>query len=257
MRGVSSPTALVTGASSGIGRAFAVALAGRGHDIVAVARNEAAMKELAGSVGTNVEVLAADLTDAGDLRRVEARLADRDRPVDLLVNNAGYGTTGRFADLPIDSEENEIALNVVALVRLTHAALGPMTARGQGAIVHVSSIAGFAPAPGVATYGGTKAFVVNFGLSLRDELRGTGVRSMVLCPGFTRTEFQERADYDTKGIPSFLSQSPEQVVSAALRALERGTGLCVPGVHNKAAHVLTKVMPDSIVRLVARRFGGI
>jgi len=254
---MTSPTALVTGASSGIGRAFAVALARRGHGIVAVARNEAALKELAAELATDVEVLPADLTDGADLRRVEARLADKTRPVDLLVNNAGYGTTGRFTELPVDGEENEIDLNVVALVRLTHAALGPMTARGAGAVVHVSSIAGFAPAPGVATYSGTKAFVINFGLSLREELRGTGVQSMVLCPGFTRTDFQARASYDVSGLPRFLSQSSEQVVTAALRGLHRGTGLCIPGVHNKAAYVLSKVMPDGLVRLVARRFGGI
>jgi len=251
------PIALVTGASSGIGRAFAVALASRGHDIVAVARNETSLKELAATVDTDVEVLAADLTDGTDLARVETRLADDVAPIDLLVNNAGYGTSGRFAELPVDREENEVALNVVALMRLTHAAVGPMTRRGRGGIIQVSSISGLAPTPGVATYAGTKAFVVNFGLSLREELRGTGVKTTVLCPGFTRTEFQQRANYDTSGLPSFLSQSSEQVVAAALRALETNKALCIPGAHNKAAYVLTKVLPDSIVRVVARRFSGI
>jgi uncharacterized protein len=169
-------TALVTGASAGIGTAFATQLAARGDGVVLVARDrdrlDALAGVLAGSHGVATEVLVADLTDPDQLASVEARLGDRDRPIDVLGNNAGFGTNGRFAELDRDTEAREIGLNVVALVRLTHAAVAPMIERGSGGVLNVSSLAGGQPTPGNATYGATKAFVTSFTQSLHEEVRG-------------------------------------------------------------------------------------
>jgi hypothetical protein len=171
--------ALVTGASAGIGTAFAERLARDGYDLLLVARRRERLEELAKQLREShrveVEVLVADLVDAGDLLTVEQRVAARPG-LDLLVNNAGFGTAGAFLESDPDREEQEILLNNVALVRLTRAALPRMAERGRGAVVNVSSMAGFLPAPYNATYGATKAFVTSFSEALAEELRGTGVR---------------------------------------------------------------------------------
>ncbi|TML39437.1 MAG: SDR family oxidoreductase [Actinobacteria bacterium] len=258
------PTVLITGASSGIGLAFARRLAADGHDLVLVARREGRLKELADELAAGhavtTEVLAADLTDADDLARVEARVAEQTRPVELLINNAGFGTFGSFAELPIDQEEREIRLNVLALVRLTRAAVGAMTARGQGGIINVSSVASFQAGPYNATYSATKAFVTSFTEAVHEELRGTGVKVMALCPGFTRTEFQETANAEGAGVPSLLWQTPEPVVRSALRDLRRGAAVSVPGVHNKMAAMLSQLAPRALTRrvsgLAGRRLQG-
>ena len=244
--------ALVTGASSGIGEAFARRLAGRGTALVLVARREDRLEALAKELDVATEVLVADLADPDDLRRVEDRLAAPTDPVDLLVNNAGFGTTGPFATLPVDREEEEIRVNVLAVVRLSRAALPGMVERGSGAIVNVSSLAAFQPDPGNATYGASKAFVLNFSEALAEELRTTGVRVQALCPGYTRTEFQTTAEYETSRIPKVVWQRPEQVVDASLAALDRGRPLCVPGVHNKVAAVGSGFLP----RVVRRKLAG-
>jgi uncharacterized protein len=245
------PLALVTGASSGIGAAFARSLAARGHDLVVVARTKEALEEVASSLAVDVEVLAADLaTDVG-VADVEARLRDGGRPVDLVVNNAGFGTTGKFAELPIDEEDREIRLNVLALTRLTSAALPGMVSRRSGGVINVASIAAFQPTPGTATYGGTKAYVLSFTQALREELRGTGVKALVVCPGFTRTEFQERANYEVKGLAARFWQTPEEVVEAALTALGKDAGLCVPGWQNKVAAGATHLTPRRLLPRVA------
>lgn len=249
------PVALVTGASSGIGLAFATELAATGHDLVLVARDaarlEALAKELEGTHSAGSEVLPADLTDELAVHRVQERLADRTRPVDLLVNNAGFGTMGKFADLPLERELQEISLNVLALVRCTHAALGGMVERGRGGVVNVASIAAYQPTPLNATYGATKAYVSSFSQALHEELKGTGVKCMVCCPGFTRTEFQERAGIDSVEVPDFLWQSAEQVASIALRDYERGRAVCVPGPLNAATAAFTSFFPSGVTRRVA------
>jgi len=244
--------ALVTGASSGIGRAFAQRLAGDGHDLIIVARDRQRLDVLAGELrdahSVQVEVLPADLTEAAELRVVERVVADAD--LDLLVNNAGFGTVGRFAELDADREESEIHLNIVALARLTRAALPGMLQRRGGGIINVSSLAAFQPAPYNATYGATKAYVNSFTEALAEEVRGTGVRVQALCPGFTRTEFQERAGVDVSRVPSFAWMTPEDVVAASLAGLERGEVVCVAGLANRLVATLTSAIPRSLTRRV-------
>jgi len=246
--------ALVTGASAGIGAAFATQLAAANCDLVIVARNRERLEELARQLRAahhvEVEPLPADLTDPAQLRVVEDVIAS-DEQLDLLINNAGFGTAGRFSGLDPDREEAEIRLNVVALARLARAALPGMIARQSGAIINVSSLAAFQPAPFNATYGATKAYVNSFTESLHEELRGTGVRVQALCPGFTRTEFQERAGVDVSGIPSFAWMSADAVVAASLAGLERGGLICIPGVSNRVVATLTSALPRSLSRRVA------
>jgi uncharacterized protein len=244
-------TALVTGASTGIGRVFAKKFAAQGHDVVVVARDEARLKELAIELSTDVEVLAADLTDQEDLARVEARIEDQSRPVEILVNNAGFGTFGTFAELDRDVEDREIRLNVLALTRLTHAAVQAMIPRKRGGIINVSSIAGFQPAPYGATYSATKAFVTSFTQGVHEEVKPHGVKVVALCPGFTRSEFQQRAGIRDNGGPAFLWQSPEEVVDVALEGLRRNQALTIPGAHNKAAALFSQMTPDSVKRKIS------
>jgi short-subunit dehydrogenase len=252
---VTRPISLVTGASSGIGEAFARLLAERGHDLVLVARDrgrlDALAEELEGAPGAQAEVLPADLTDPVQIERVEARLHDRDAPVELLVNNAGVGTFGAFHTLDLDVEVREIQLNVVALVRLTHAAAAEMTARGRGGILNVSSLAGFQPGPMNATYGATKAFITSFTEAVHEELAGTGVAVTVLCPGFTRTGFQKAANAPAEGVPGFLWQEADAVARAGLDALAKNHASVMPGLVNKALGTFSQMAPSVLTRRMA------
>jgi uncharacterized protein len=245
-------SALVTGASVGIGRAFAERLAADDYDLVLVARGaeqlDALAKRLSEERGIEARALAADLTDPAGLARVEAEV--RARTPDLLVNNAGFGTVGRFAELDLEAEEREVRLNVVALVRLTHAALRPMLERGSGCIVNVSSLAGESATPFNATYGATKAFVTSFTEALSEEIRGKGVRIQALLPGFTRTEFQQRAGLDTRSIPAIAWMQPEGVVEASLAGLEKGQVICIPGLGNKLVAPFQRLLPRGLLRRV-------
>ncbi len=244
--------ALVTGASSGIGRAVATTLAEAGTDLVVVARDEARLRELADEVDVEVEVLVADLSDGQQLETVAERLLSEEALVDLLVNNAGFGNFGEFIDLDPVAEAAVIDVNVVAMHRLAHAAGSAMSARGRGGILNVSSVAGFAPSPKAATYAATKAFVTNFSEALHAELAPGGVAVTCLCPGLTRTEFQQRANYDVVGVPEALWQSAEDVATAGLLGLARGRAVVVPGAPNKALRGLTKALPGSAVRRVSK-----
>ena len=250
------PVALITGASAGIGTAFARRLADRGHDLVIVARRKDRLDDLAQEISESsnreVEVLVADLESAKGVQVVEDRVVDAGRPVDLLVNNAGFGTSGRFDQLPIEAEEAEINLNVIALVRLTHAALGAMVERGHGGVINVSSIGAYQPTPHSATYAATKAFVSSFTNAIHEELRGTGVKAMVLAPGFTHTEFHLRAGIGDQGqVPEFLWQSADEVVAAALRDYDRGKAVCIPGPINTTAAAFSGSLPAGITRRIA------
>jgi len=252
---VDTPVALVTGASSGIGRAFARALAARGHDVILSARREERLRGLAAELerehGRSTEVLVADLASDRGVDQVAARVSDPARPVDLLVNNAGFGTAGALWELDAEREDQEIRVNVAAVVRLTHAALAVMVARGRGGVINVSSVAGYQPTPWGATYGATKAFVSSFTHALHEELRGTGVRVMVLAPGYTHTEFHEQAAMPVDQSPELLWQSPETVVEAALRAYDRGRVVCTPGPLNTIAAAFSATMPAAITRRAA------
>jgi short-subunit dehydrogenase len=243
--------AVVTGASSGIGLAFAEALAREGYDLVVVARSTARLETLAETLheahGVSVDVTPADLTKPAALHKVEEKVG-ADRHLDLLVNNAGFGTIGRFVRLDPDREEEEIRLNVVALVRLTRAALPGMVSRKRGGVINVSSLAAFNPGPVNATYAATKAFVNSFTEALHEELRDTGVRVQALCPGFTHTEFQERAGVDKSRIPSAAWMSAEAVVEASLAGLRRGEVVCIPGMANRLAAGVTGLLPRRLVR---------
>ncbi|MGI8331107.1 SDR family NAD(P)-dependent oxidoreductase [Actinomadura scrupuli] len=240
-------SALVTGASSGIGESMARTLADRGCDLVLVARREELLDGLAddlrGTRKVGVEVLAADLTDPAQLARVEERL--RAEPVDLLVNNAGYGAFGAFAGIPLDDQLKEIDLNVTALVRLSYAALPGMIERGRGGVLNVASVAGFAPSPGSATYGATKAFVASFSESLHAEVRDAGVTVTALCPGFTRT------DEDTAAGLLWLRR--DDVARAGLDAVGAGRAQCVPGMRYKAVMPALKLVPRPLVRSAVKR----
>jgi uncharacterized protein len=246
---------MVTGASGGIGECYARRLAEAGRDLVVVARDRARLemlgKELDERYGTVVQVLAADLTLAAELATVEARLADEQHPIDTLVNNAGFGSYGEFSSLDIDGETREIQLNVVALVRLTHAALGPMVRRGSGEILNVSSVASYQPTPLMATYGATKAFVTSFTQSVHEETRGTGVRVTVQCPGYTETGFGAAAGANTTNIPRQMWQTADEVAVSGLEDLAKGVAVSVPGWKNKALVGVTSVLPTGVTRRVA------
>jgi short-subunit dehydrogenase len=245
------PIALVTGASTGIGKEFAQRLANDGYDLVLVARDRERLEKLAAELPTDAEVLAADLTDRDDLARVEARCRDEAKPLDLVVNNAGLGTVGAFVELDVEGEDGEIRLNVLALVRLTHAALRGMVERGRGGVINVSSLASYQPGPFNATYAATKAFVTSFSQAVHEEVRAKGVTVTVVCPGFTRTEFQERAGLRDEGGPAFLWQGPEPVVEAALRDHRRRSAVSIPGIHNRVAAAFSSTLPGGVTRKIA------
>jgi short-subunit dehydrogenase len=246
--------AVITGASSGLGAAYADELAHRGCGVVLVARTTDRLQSLADRLqkqyGIEAVAVTADLTERAGQEKVEKLFAD-DPAIDLLVNNAGFGTLGAFGKLNLQREMDEVELNVIALVRLAHAAIGAMVPRGRGAILNIASLAAFQPAPFNATYGATKAYVKSFTESLAEELRGTGVKAQVCCPGFTRTEFQQRAGLDTTRIPAFLWMTAEDVVRRSLDALDKGTVVCVPGAQYWLASSLIRYSPEGLVRRIA------
>lgn len=251
--------AAVTGASAGIGEAFAHALAREGWSLLLVARRRPRLLRLARDLserhGVEVEVMGADLTRPARLRAVEQRLEGEPR-LELLVNNAGLGDFNLFHESDRAREEAEVRLNVLAAVRLAHAVLPGMVRRGRGAVVNVSSTAGFAPCPRFATYGATKAFLNSFTEALHEELRGTGVRVQALCPGLTHTEIFEQAQVDTDGLPEFLWMQPDDVVAESLAALERGNVIVVPGLANRALASLVRVLPHAASSRVSSAFSS-
>jgi short-subunit dehydrogenase len=245
------PRALVTGASSGIGAAFAERLARDQYDVMVVARRRERLEALAQRLHEHhhveVEVMAADLTQRDQLLAVERRIAE-DTALELLVNNAGFGGYMPFVALDPDRAEELIRLQVVAVTRLTRAALPGMIARGHGAIINVSSRLAYSAAlstptmPKRATYAATKAYVVTFTQLLHDELAGTGVRVQALCPGVVRTEFHERMGQDPARMPAAIVMSPEDVVEASLAGLKLGEVICVPALDDPS--LVTQIQQD-------------
>ena len=235
-------TALVTGATAGIGLEFAHQLARRGHDLVLVARDRTRLDQVAAELagaGRTVEVIAADLADRDQLARVEQRLADPDRPVDVLVNNAGFGLKGRFGDHDVDDEQQLLDVLVVAVMRLSHAALRAQSARGRGGVINVSSVAAYLPR---GTYGAAKAWVNQFGLWAAAEYRSRGVTVTTLCPGFTKTEFHQRMG--VRRGTGFLWLEPDFVVERALADFDRGRAVSIPGRQYRAIVGATRLVPS-------------
>ncbi|MGH7895618.1 MAG: SDR family NAD(P)-dependent oxidoreductase [Candidatus Binatia bacterium] len=242
--------ALVTGASSGIGEALARRIARDGHAVGLVARRMDRLETLAAEIRSkhkvNAHVFGADLTQPTAVRAVTDAVAERGLVVDWLVNNAGFGTFGRFHEMPVGRELEEIRLNVEALVELTGRCTPGMVARGRGVVMNVSSVGGFVPSPYMATYTATKAFVLSFSEAIGAELAGTGVRVLCVCPGFTRTEFQSHVvGVDTTQVPGMAWQTADDVADEAVRAAARG-GVLVNGVMNRVLTTVLKFVPRSV-----------
>ncbi len=246
--------ALVTGASAGIGEAFARELAARGSDLVLVARRAHLLKQIAEELqerhGVSAEVHVADLTDRSQLAHVEGRLEDETAPIDLLVNNAGGGQTGPgpFVDYDRDLIENQAMLNAMSVLRLTHAALRGMTNRGDGNVIQVSAGVAFYPTPWGATYAASKAFVNSFSQAVDFELRGSGVRITTVCPGFTRTDGPTRNGFTEENIPSWWWTDPEVVVRDALAGAARGKRVVSPTFVNKFNARFGTHFPNAMLR---------
>lgn len=242
-------TALITGASAGIGKTFATQLAQRGHDLVVVARNAERLQQLKTHLedrySVSVEVLPADLSERLDIQLVADRLSDTDRPVDLLVNNAGFGLKKPFLRNEIRDEEDMLTVLVRAVNVLSHAAALAMRERGHGAIINVSSVAGFMAS---GTYSAAKSYVTVFTEGLASELAGSGVTATVLCPGFTRTEFHERAGIKGHGIPEFMWLQADSLVKSCLEDVDRGKVISIPGAQYKVAATALRLLPRPIVR---------
>ena len=236
-------TALVTGPTAGIGLSFAHQLAARGHDLVLVARNQARLVEVAAELrlehGVQVEVLSADLTDREQLAKVEARLADPDQPIELLVNNAGFGLKERFLDNDVDAETAMLDVLVTAVLRLSHAAMGPMAERGHGGVINVSSVAAFLPRGRTPPpRRGSTASPSGRPTSTRDQ----GVTVMALCPGFTKTEFHERMKVKRGTGPMWLDA--DKLVATALADFDKGRTYSIPSPQYKAIVTLSKLVPN-------------
>ena len=239
-------TACITGASSGIGAAFARRLARDGYRLILHGRREGLLRslaeELARGHGIRSDVVLADLRGPDGIRVLEERIGATP-DLSLLVNNAGYSTLKYFHEEPIEGQEALIRVHVLAPVRLTHAAIPVLRARGGGAIINVSSVAGFLIAPGSATYCATKAYLINFTETLHLELQGSGIRMQALCPGFTLTDFHTKLGYDTsrKALKKFMSA--EEVVEQSLNDLRRGKVVSVPGLRYRVAAVAPRFIP--------------
>ncbi|TPW71494.1 SDR family oxidoreductase [Schumannella sp. 10F1B-5-1] len=249
-------TALVTGGTSGIGAAFARALAQRGDDLVLVARDAARLEEVANelrALGRQVEVLPADLANRADVDRVATRIEDAERPIDLLVNNAGFSVHTKLTSRSIEDHDRAFEVMVRAVLVLGGAAGRAMRARGRGAIVNVSSTAGFIT---MGAYSSIKAWVTSYTEGLANELHGTGVTATALCPGWVHTEFHERAGIPKSSIPNFLWLDAEPLVATCLRDVERGRVISLPSVRYKVLIWLLRHLPKAAVRAISRKISS-
>ena len=257
-------TALITGGTAGIGRAFADKFAGLGYDLVLVARDQARLDAAAaelsaasageaagegGAAPVRIETLSADLATVEGRAAVETRLGEQDRPIDILVNNAGFGLGHSFRAGSVEDEDRLIEVQIRAVMRLTHAVLPGMVLRGKGSVINVSSVSAFVPR---GTYSAAKAWVVSFSESVAAELSGTGVRCMALCPGFTHTEFHSRADIDEDQIPGWMWLNAPEVVDTAVEDLRKGLTVSVPGVKYKLLVGANRLVPRRLSTRVSR-----
>ncbi|HDP80101.1 MAG TPA: SDR family oxidoreductase [Spirochaetes bacterium] len=251
-------TAVITGATSGIGAAFARRLASEGYDLLVTGRRKALIEkqaaELSDKYGVKVTVIIAELSLEKDLRGLEKRLSALER-VDFLVNNAGYGVYENFADTGADEHERMVRVHVTAPVRLTRAVLPGMISRKSGAVINLSSVGSFIPMEKNGMYGGTKAFLNIFSESLNIELRDTGVRVQALCPGFTRTDFHEKLGLTTEGqkrLEGYRWMSADEVVDCSLRCLGNNRVICVPGFSWRSILVFVKLLPRKLLYRIVR-----
>ncbi|HEX2316272.1 MAG TPA: SDR family oxidoreductase [Thermomonospora sp.] len=247
------PTALITGATAGIGAGFARRLAADGFDLVVLARDTKRLEQTAADLheryGVNVETLTADLSEEAGLEAAEERLR---KGVDLLVNNAGFGQQGVYLDVPVADELRMLRVHCEAVLRLTSAALPGMLERRRGGVLNVASVAAFFSR---GTYGASKAWVVSFSQAVMRDLGGRGVHVMALCPGFVRTEFHERAGMNVSGIPGFMWLDQDRVIDTALRDLRRGVQVSVPGAQYKAIVGLGRLVPRALADRLSSRAG--
>lgn len=246
--------ALVTGATAGIGNAFARALAARGSNLVLVARDTARLEQVAADLrrqhGVEVAVLTADLTIDEQLASVVDAVTDAAQPVDLVVNNAGASLAGWFGTTAIADEDRQLDLLVRAPMHLTDAAVKAMVGRGRGQVINVASVAAFTPR---GTYSAHKAWLVNLSQWADWHYRSRGVRVMALCPGFVRTEFHQRGEMDVSGVPRWMWLNADRLVAAALKDLDRGRTVSVPSLRYKVLTFLAKNAPSALVAKAAQR----
>jgi short-subunit dehydrogenase len=250
-------TALITGASSGLGEEFARQLARENYDLVLTARREDRLKAVAAEAtrlgSSKVEVIASDLGQPNAATELHRQLTERGIEIECLINNAGFGTHGIFHKMPLEREIEEINLNIGAVVSLTRLFLQPMVERRRGTIINVASTAAFQPVPYMATYGASKSFVLDFSEAVAYEVKSFGVTVMALCPGPTRTEFQDIAGVNETGVPSFAYMDAKTVVAQALASAKRGKAIRINGIMNQLMAQSTRLAPRS---LVARIAGG-
>jgi hypothetical protein len=252
-----APTALVTGASAGIGRALAMEFARHGHDVVLVARREERLRSLAdeleGSYGVDATALPMDLADDDAPDRLFAALDDRNISLDTLVNNVGVGVYGRFGEGSLADQRTQLRLNVDVLVELTHRFLD---GRSRGQVLNVGSVAGFTPGPLLAGYYASKAYVNNFSEALAAEYRDTAIDVTVVCPGPVDTEFQKRAGMSDSTVAQVFSHTPEEVAAAAYAGLQSGEAVVIPGLSMKLLTLLLRVSPRRLRRWGAGLVNG-
>jgi short-subunit dehydrogenase len=247
---------MVTGASSGIGAVFARRLSVMGYRLLLVARRRERLEQLASDLHGNAEVCVADLTNDADLRRVEARIAAAP-DLEILVNNAGFGTMARFFEADLEEQERMHRLHIIAILRLSHPALRGMVARRKGAIINVSSVAAFLHNPQSVSYGATKAWINSFTEAVHLELKSIGspVRVQALCPGFTYTEFHDTLGIDRGMVPRSLWMSADEVVGTSLRALEQGRLIVIPGWRYRLFVALQRWFPRRLRHAIALEYG--
>jgi short-subunit dehydrogenase len=250
--------ALITGATAGLGASFSRRLAAEGRDLILVARDVERLETFADDLRSRypitIEVLSADLSTEAGCELVAARLGQDADPVDTLINNAGFGLYQAFGKAPLSDELRMLDLNVRAVLRLTHAAVGAMTGRGRGEIINISSVAGFLPRGAAATYAAGKAWVTSFTEGVALLLKGTGVRICAICPGFTRTEFHQRASADMSNTPSFLWLDADRVVADGLADVRAGKVVSVPSKRYRMIVLLVKLLPRPLIaKAMARR----
>jgi len=254
---MNTDTALITGASSGIGEVLAKKFALGGYNLVLVARNENKLEALAQQLKTDtqvkIQVEPVDLSRRGAAKKLASTLTKQSVEVDILVNCAGVLEHGSFVDLPGSSHQGIIDLNVSALTNMLTQFIPPMVARGKGRILNVASIAAFQPVPSLATYAASKAYVLSLSESLAEELTGTGVSITALCPGITATNMVEKAQQESSGlqIPGFIIGDVEEVAAEGYRACLKGDAICVPGAVNLAATVMGRATPKWLLRRIS------